>query len=136
MRVVLDTNVHISALISASGPARLVTLWRHGQFEVITSEAQLDELARATGYPKIRERLHPALAVRLINELRGLALIVQEVPRVDVSPDPYDNYLLAAAAAGKANYLVTGDKRDLLTLKEYLGIRIVGVRDFLGTLDK
>jgi len=74
MRVVLDTNVLVSALlITASVPARLITLWRQGRFELSTAPAQLDELMRVTRYPKIRARLQPALAGRLVNELRDLA---------------------------------------------------------------
>jgi putative PIN family toxin of toxin-antitoxin system len=86
---------------------------------------------RVTRYPKIRERLAPALAGRLINELRDITVVVSDLPVVSVSPDPYDNYLLAMASAGAADFLVTGDKRDLLELKLYEGIRIITVRDFL-----
>ena len=50
---------------------------------------------------------------------------------ITVSPDPFDNYLLATAAAGSADFLVTGDKRDLLALKLYEGTKIITVRDFL-----
>lgn len=57
--------------------------------------------------------------------------MVQNLPVVTVSPDPYDNYLLAMASAGSADFLVTGDKRDLLALKLYEGAKIVTVRDFL-----
>jgi putative PIN family toxin of toxin-antitoxin system len=58
VRVVIDTNVLISALLSEkSSPAQIVTLWREGRFELLTSAEQLDELARVTRYPKIRERL-------------------------------------------------------------------------------
>ena len=74
MRVVVDTNVLISALLSGrSPPAQIVTLWREGRFALLTSQEQLDELARVTRYPKIRERLSPALAGRLVNELRDVA---------------------------------------------------------------
>ena len=71
MRVVIDTNVLVSALLSStSPPALLVTLWRAGRFTLITSELQLDELTRVTRYPKLRQRLNPALTGRLVNELR------------------------------------------------------------------
>jgi len=133
MRVVLDTNILLSALlIETSSPARLVGLWRTGRFTLLTAAPQLDELMRASRYPKIRERLPPALAGRLINELRDLAVVVGRLPTIEVSPDPYDNYLLAIASTGSADYLVTGDKQDLLSLKGYDGTKIVTVRDFLA----
>ncbi len=132
MRLVIDTNVLISALLAGKSlPAHLIVLWREGRFDLLTSANQLDELVRVTRYPKIRERLAPALAGRLINELRDIAVEVKSLPIVTVSIDPYDNYLLAMAAAGSADFLVTGDKRDLLALKLYEGTKIITVRDFL-----
>ena len=93
MRVVIDTNVLVSALLSpASLPAELVTLWREGRFTLLTAAPQQEELTRVTRYPKLRARLNPALAGRLVNELRDLAETVSPLPSVDVSPDPYDNY--------------------------------------------
>jgi putative PIN family toxin of toxin-antitoxin system len=133
MKVVLDTNILISALlVEPSPPAKLITLWRAGRFSLLTAAPQLDELLRVTRYPRIRERLTPALAGRLINELRHLAIVVDRLPLVEASPDSGDDYLLAIALGGSADYLVTGDKRDLLSLKEHRGTRIVSVRTFLG----
>jgi putative PIN family toxin of toxin-antitoxin system len=132
VRLVVDTNVLISALLgSTSLPAHLITLWREGRFDLLTSSEQLDELMRVTRYPKIRERLAPALAGRLINELREIAILVENLPQVTVCADPFDNYLLAMAAAGAADFVVTGDKRDLLSLQLHEGVRIVAVREFL-----
>jgi predicted nucleic acid-binding protein len=54
-----------------------------------------------------------------------------DLPRVALSSDPRDNYLLAMAIAGSADFLVTGDKRDLLVLKLYEGTKIITVRDLL-----
>jgi putative PIN family toxin of toxin-antitoxin system len=132
VRLVIDTNILISALLAGTSlPAHLIMLWREGRFDLLTSADQLDELMRVTRYPKLRERLALALAGRLINELRDIAIVVKKLPVVTVSPDPYDNDLLAMAAAGSADFLVTGDKRDLLALKLYEGTRIITVRDFL-----
>lgn len=132
MRLVIDTNVLISALlVGTSLPAHLITLWREGRFELLTAAEQLDELMRVTRYPKIRERLTPALVGRLINELRDIAVVLGNLPAVTVCADPYDNYLLAMASAGRAEFLVTGDKRDLLGLAVYEGARIITVREFL-----
>jgi predicted nucleic acid-binding protein len=86
---------------------------------------------RVTRYPKIRARLKPALAGRLINDLREVAVVVETLPPVDVSPDPYDNYLLSIASGGQADYLATGDKPHLLALRRHGRTQIVSVRDFI-----
>ena len=101
MRVVVDTNVLVSALLApASAPAALVELWRRGCFTLLTARMQLDEFARVTRYPKLRARLTPALAGRLVTDLRDLAEDVGPLPRVERSADPYDDFLLAIAEAG------------------------------------
>jgi hypothetical protein len=89
-----------------------------------------DEILRLG--PDDPERLAPALAWRLINELRETAVVVKDPPIVTVSADPDDNCLLAIAAAGTADFLVTGDKHDLLGLRLYEETRINTVRDFLA----
>lgn len=133
MRLVIDTNVLVSALlVGTSLPAHLVVLWREGVFDLLTSAEQLDELMRVTRYPKIRERLTPALAGRLVNELRETAIVVKDLPTVTLCADPEDNYLLAMAATGAADFLVTGDKHDLLGLRLYEGTKIITVRDFFA----
>ncbi|WP_342780651.1 putative toxin-antitoxin system toxin component, PIN family [Nitrospirillum amazonense] len=91
----------------------------------------MDELMRVTRYPKIRARLAPTVAGQLINDLRGIAEIVGPLPTVSASPDPFDNYLLATAVAGGADFLITGDKQDLLSLRRFEGTKILTVRDFL-----
>jgi hypothetical protein len=133
MRVVVDTNVFVSALLSErSPPGDLVRMWREDRFTLLTAPPQIDELSRVSRYPKIRARLSPALAGRLINELRDIAVLVDALPTVDAFPDPYDNYLLAIAVGGSADYLVTGDKRDLLTLQRYAATSIIAVSAFVA----
>ncbi len=132
MRLVIDTNLLISALLGGKSlPAHLIILWRDGWFDLLTSSDQLDEMMRVTRYPKLRERLAPVLAGRLINELRDMTVLVKNPPVVTIYPDPYDNYLLGIAAGGSADFLVTGDKRDVLALRLFRGTKIVTVRDFL-----
>jgi uncharacterized protein len=132
VRLVADTNILIGALLVEEWlSAHLIVLWRQGRFDLLTSAEQLDELMRVTRYPKIRERLAPALAGGLINELRDIAVVLKHLPTVGVCQDPHDNHLLSMAVAGAADFLVTGDKRDLLSLKLHEGTKIVTVRDFL-----
>lgn len=130
--MVIDTNILISALLAPNSlPAELVVLWRSGRFDLLTTEEQLDEIRRVTRYPKIRERLAPAIAGRLVRDLRALAITLTGLPVVEMSADRDDDYLLALAAAGAADFLVTGDKRDLLGIGVYAGTKIITVRDFL-----
>jgi predicted nucleic acid-binding protein len=77
-------------------------------------------------------RLKPYRAGHLVNQLKELAEHVWRLPRVQRSPDPTDDFLLAMCEAGKADYLVTGDKSDLLTLARHRTTRIVSAREFAG----
>ena len=133
MRLVIDTNILISALLAATSlPAQLVMLWRVGRFDLLTTAEQLDELMRVTRYPKLRERLAPAIAGRLVNDLRAVAITLDKLPIVEVSADPDDNYLLSLSVAGAADFLVTGDKCHLLGIAVYEGTKITTARDFLA----
>ena len=83
---------------------------------MITSEWQLAEFRRVTRYSKLRRFLKPAEAGHLVNSLRHQAVVLEVLPTVELSPDPNDNPVLAMAEARRAQYLVTGDKKDLLAL--------------------
>jgi putative PIN family toxin of toxin-antitoxin system len=135
MRVVVDTGVLIAALITADTPPdRVYAAWRKKRFTLITSEWQLGEFRRASRYPRVRKYLEPTEAGVLVNGLKRHATVLTELPKVDLSPDPHDNPVLAMAITGKADYLVTGDRRGLLTLKRVGATRIVTAREFLRVL--
>ena len=117
MRVVLDSNVFISALISpGSPPDRIYRAWRKQRFVLVTSDEQLAELRRASRYPKLRKVVPAHDFGTLLNRLHG-AFVLKTLPRIEVSIDPNDNYLLAMADAGEADCLVTGDARHLIRLR-------------------
>jgi uncharacterized protein len=131
MRVVLDTNILVSALMIATGnPASIYRAWQEGQFTLLTCDEHLDELRTTLRKPAIDERIQPYKAGALVNEICKLAEIVDALPRVRRSPDPTDDFLLALSEAGGADYLVTGDKGGLLTLEFHKGTRIVSARAF------
>jgi putative PIN family toxin of toxin-antitoxin system len=131
LRVVLDSNVLISALISSGSPPDLIyRAWREKRFTLVTSRAQLAELRRASRYPKLRKLVPTREFGVLINRLHG-ALVLDKLPRVDLSSDPADNYLLAMAAAADADFLVTGDAKGLLRLKKFARTRILTPGSFL-----
>jgi predicted nucleic acid-binding protein len=69
-------------------------------------------------------------AGRLINAMRRFATFLGSLPPVARSPDPDDDFLLALAEVGNADYLVTGDRARLLPLRTHCGTRIIAARDF------
>ena len=136
MRVVLDSNVLISALISSGAPPHAIyRAWRDKRFLLVTSHAQIAELKRASRYPKLRAIVPARDFGALLNHLHG-ALVLRTLPRVDISPDPDDNYLLAMAKAGAADFLVTGNARHLLQLRKPGRARIVAPAEFLRAIER
>jgi putative PIN family toxin of toxin-antitoxin system len=131
MRVVLDTNILVSALLVEIGhPAAIYRAWQEGGFTLLTCRQQLDELRAVLHKPTLIERIKPYKAGHLVNELKELAVTIRSLPHVERSSDPEDDFLLALSEAGKADYLVTGDKSGLLTLARHKGTRIVFAREF------
>ena len=137
MRIVLDTGILIAALITRDTPPdRIYQAWRKRRFELVTSEWQLEEFRRVSRYPKLRKYLQPIEAGNLVNGLRHQARLLDDLPDVELSADPDDNPLLAMAIAGEVDYLVSGDKRDVLVLKKVCKARIITARRFLTILKK
>ena len=135
MRVVLDTNVLLSALIIRdSVHDRILQAWLEGRFDLITHDLQLEELSRTSRHEKIRKLVKAFEIGQLINQLRALALFPNRLPAIDRSPDPMDNYLLASAEAAAADYLISGDKDGLLALSKHGKTAIVSPRSFLEIL--
>jgi putative PIN family toxin of toxin-antitoxin system len=128
MRVVIDTNVIISRFLSPFGnPALIVALWEKGVFDLIVSEAMLDEYARVLAYPTVqaRHRMSQDEIGQVISDLRGFAIVAEPSETIDiVADDPSDNRFIEAAVAGRCDYLVSGDPH-LLSVGEYSGVTIL-----------
>ena len=132
MRVVLDTGILIAALITVDTPPdKIYKAWRKRHFELITSEWQLDEFRRVSRYLKLRDYINPAEAEHMVNGLRRRALVYETLPTIDLCKDPDDNPVLAMALESKADFLVTGDKRDLLAMGRVGETPIVSAAAFL-----
>jgi putative PIN family toxin of toxin-antitoxin system len=116
-RVVIDSNVLISARLSPSGtPGRLLAAWLDGGFELIVSPALLAELAGVLERPKFRRWLTVGEARALVRTLRTSATLIDDPPREHHGlRDPDDAYLLTLARSAKADCLVSGDG-DLTSL--------------------
>jgi uncharacterized protein len=125
VRVVLDTNILLSGLISPSGtPARLIEAWLDRHFILVSHALQLDELREVTRRDKIRRLIRPAEAGRLVNQIALVAEMPPALPAVERSIDPRDDFLLALCEAGSVDWLVTGDKDHLLALGRHGTTRI------------
>jgi uncharacterized protein len=133
VRAVLDPNVIISGLLSATGtPANLLRAFDQGEFEVLVSPKLLDELSRALAYPKLRRYISEEEAnavVRWIGEAATTAPDLKHAPRVH-STDSDDDYLITLAENQRA-VLVSGDKH-LLPLADQ--IPVLAPRKFLEML--
>jgi len=135
MRVVLDTNILISAEISLTGnPAAIVDAWLDGKFTLLTCEEHVGELRDTFNKPRIAALIKPHRAGRLVNQIKKLAEDVGALPSVERSADPKDDFLLAMCEAGQADYLVTGDKSGLVALDTHKNTRIITARDFAALL--
>jgi putative PIN family toxin of toxin-antitoxin system len=137
LRIVLDTNLLVSGVISAGLPRRLVDGVKTGEFEFCTSEVLLAELLKVLSRDKFILRLAQAglTPPGIVDDLRRLAVVVSPTgtPRV-VPTDPDDDHVIAAAVAGRADLIASGDKRDLLPMESYAGIPIVSAREAVERL--
>jgi putative PIN family toxin of toxin-antitoxin system len=136
VQILLDTNVMIAGLLSKKGPpGQLLQGWLDGRFDLVTSQAQLDELQRALGYAKLQARINPEQVQDFVANIDVMAIVVPPVAPVSVSPDPDDNLILAIAIAGQADLIVSGDKPHMLALHEVENIPIVTPGEALTQLE-
>jgi putative PIN family toxin of toxin-antitoxin system len=132
LRVVLDTNVYVSALNFPNSPlTELVEHAQRGTYQLIISPAIVGEVADVLRRFEWTER---DIRVRLKTITKSSEIVIPKtIPNV-IPEDPDDNHILACALAGKANLIVSRDL-DLLRLKQYEGIGIMSPIDFLHTLE-
>src|SRR6266481_3010640 len=110
IRVVIDTNVLVSALLQPKGlPAAVLILALSGQVELCVSEAVLAEYEEVIRRPHLKR--DPAVIESTMQAIRKLVHWVKPAVHMDVCSDPDDNMFVECAQAGNADYLVTGNKR-------------------------
>ncbi len=140
MRVLLDANIFISYLLNPGHEGAIRTIMQaaiRGEFTLLLPEALLDEfVAKIPTKPYLAERITAAELRSLVELLKAVGemipIIKEEIPAV--TRDPKDDYLLAYAVVGEADYLVTGDV-DLLVLKQAGDVKIVSPRCFLEQIE-
>ena len=132
MRVVLDTNVYISALIYRGKPEVLLLRLSRSEGGILTASLEILKELEAVLCRKFGWASDRANAV--VEALQRTALMVTPTIAITECQDPDDNRILEAAVAGSADVIVSGDKH-LLRMKEFRGIEILKVDEFLLRLD-
>lgn len=139
--VVIDTNLFVSAVIRKGLPDKLLKQWHEGTFNLIISEELIDEVEDVLNrdwilskYSISQQEIQKVLTGLKSNAINILQINIDDLPIH--GRDPEDDFLLACALGGDADYLITGDK-DLLVLdgNPALGkLKIVTVEEFLKHL--
>jgi putative PIN family toxin of toxin-antitoxin system len=138
MKIVLDTNVLASGVSGfrqpSSTPARLLSLWRDGIFDLVISSPIVEELSRTLSKPYFQQHITAEQvdrAIMLLHARAVLTLVGTDVQGVATHPE--DDVMLATAISGGVDYLVTGDRR-LREVGSIEGIAILSPREFLDLL--
>ena len=128
-KVVLDTNIFISALGWNGKPRVVVQKGIAKEFILILPQKQIEELQKVIAYPKFQFTEYQK--TRFLNLLIRIAVIVETQGKINIiKDDVYDNVLLEAAIGNKVSFLVSGDE-DLLRLKQIEKTKIVTATEFL-----
>jgi putative PIN family toxin of toxin-antitoxin system len=135
VRIVIDTNVLISAIFWTGKPKQLLNKVRHRKVTFITSENLLAELKEILMRKDKPFRLSDEEAGRIFNEIRTLAETVPTHSKLDVCQDERDNKVIECALDGKAECIISGDLH-LLELESFRGVRIMTVSDFLNDFER
>jgi putative PIN family toxin of toxin-antitoxin system len=129
-RVVLDTNVLVSALLFRGELSKIVGLWEKGEIVPVISKETFNELRTALGYPKFSLTQEERDSI-IENEILPYFEIVEVVKEVKgVCRDPEDDKFISCALSASADWIVSGDK-DLFDLKQYKSTKIIKASDFL-----
>lgn len=129
IKVVLDTNVIVSALHFGGNPDKVLSLANEGVIELLISPFILDEvsevLRRQFGWDN--KEIKNALAA-----IKEIATLIQPAHKISIIKEKdSDNCILECAVSGRADFIVSGDTKHILPLKEYLGIKILKPAEFL-----
>jgi uncharacterized protein len=131
MRIVADTNTLVSGFGWGGPPGQIVDAVLSGEVTLVTSPALLAELARVLAYPKLAAIFDDPAAVTAA--VAAAADTAEPAERVSVLADEPDNRVLEAAAAGRADLIVTGDKA-MRDLGSFRGIPIVSAAECVARL--
>lgn len=134
--VVLDTNLIISGMLWGGTPKTILQMAQQHYIQTISSEPLIEELKDVITRDKFQEFLNQLQKTPddVVNSYLNYTRVIEpiELPQTVVR-DMKDDKVIACAVGGQADYIITGDN-DLLTLKDYQGIRIVTASEFLAII--
>lgn len=141
LRIVIDTNVWIRVLLRGRATLPVLSAWQAGQFQLVTSQALLDEYDDVWQRPRLRKRIDEVQAHRLRRQMRARSEMVELRTIPPQCRDPKDHPVLATAIDGQADAIVTGDDDfraddDLRNAMAAYGIQLWGVQTLLDALDE
>lgn len=141
VRVVIDTNIWIRILLRGRVTLPILEAFNEDKFQLVMSQALMDEFHLVWNRPRLRERIDPGQATRLEQQLQNRAIWVELVTVPPNCRDPKDLPVLATAIDGAAKVIVSGDndlRADdaLRAAMETYDIQLLGVQSFLKALDK
>ena len=135
MRVVIDTNDYISALIGEKHRIKLEKVLLNDKIEILSDSTliqEIEDVARRDKFKKYVTKEQVDIFISLLKK-RLTPIITKSI--ITASQDPDDNFLLALAYDGQADFLITGDKSHLLSLRYFDNIPIIRLDDFIILLN-
>lgn len=129
LKVVIDTNVLISAFVFGGKPLEIIKLLLKDKIELYISPFIINELIRI-----LREKFNweEDKIDKVLDILKLKAIEIYPNTKVSLIKEKADdNHILECALEGRVDYIISGDKRHILPLKEFKGIKIISVNEFL-----
>lgn len=132
MRIVIDTNLYISALSNENSPKRLDIVLKIDSFEILVSDSLMQELLEVAYRPKFRKYVSFIQIEAFIQLILERTTFIETFSEVKISPNPKDDFLLVLCLDGEADYLLTGNKIDLLDLRTFRQTQILCLSVFIS----
>jgi uncharacterized protein len=130
MRVILDTNLLISAVLVKNSPPDKALRKAQNRCTILCSKSIFSEYTEKLFLPKFDKYVSLSKRMNMLTDVEKETLFIEPDIKISVCRDPKDNKFLELAVAGNADCIVTGDK-DLLVLNPFRGIKIISPSDFL-----
>ena len=135
IKVVVDTNIVISALLFGGTPGKLITLWKSGRIQPFVSNQIINEYLRVLAYPKFTLS-EAEINYILYKEILPYFEVVEiKVGKIIIQEDPADDMFIRCALSGKADIIISGDSH-LLSLKSYQKVKILTPFQVLKELEE